>query len=84
MRGRTEKIGGNLTCQIMSYMLKFCNIHESKEYHPTETASRVRTRGLEVVFVKERSRICRLDIRKYSYSQRTINEQNKLSTDCVQ
>ena len=26
---------------------------------------------------------CRLDIKKYSFSQRTINEWNKLSTDCV-
>ena len=26
---------------------------------------------------------CRLDIRKYSFLQRTINEWNKLSTDCV-
>ena len=26
---------------------------------------------------------CRLDIRKYSFSQRTINEWNKLFTDCV-
>ena len=26
---------------------------------------------------------CRLDIRKYSFSQRTINEWNNLSTDCV-
>ena len=26
---------------------------------------------------------CRLDIRKYSFSQRTIHEWNKLSTDCV-
>ena len=26
---------------------------------------------------------CRLDIRKYSFSQRTINEWNKLSIDCV-
>ena len=24
-----------------------------------------------------------MDIRKYSFSQRTINEWNKLSTDCV-
>ena len=34
----------------------------------------------EVTLVKDQ---CRLDIRKYSFSQRTINEQNKLSTDCV-
>ena len=26
---------------------------------------------------------CRLDIRKYSFSQGTINEWNRLSTDCV-
>ena len=36
------------------------------------------TRGHEVTLVKDQ---CRLDIRKYS--QRTINEWNKLSTDCV-
>ena len=36
-----------------------------------------RTRGHEV---KDQ---CRLDIRKYSFSQRTISEWNKLSTDCV-
>ena len=39
-----------------------------------------RTRGHEVKLVKEQ---CRLDIRKYSFSQRTINEWNKLSTDCI-
>ena len=39
-----------------------------------------RTRGHEVTLVKDQ---CRLDIRKYSLSQRTINEWNKLSTDCV-
>ena len=39
-----------------------------------------RTRGHEVTLVKDQ---CRLDIRKYSFSKRTINEWNKLSTDCV-
>ena len=39
-----------------------------------------RTRGHEVTLVTDQ---CRLDIRKYSFSQRTINEWNKLSTDCV-
>ena len=39
-----------------------------------------RTRGHEVKLVKVQ---CRLDIRKYSFSQRTINEWNKLPTDCV-
>ena len=39
-----------------------------------------RTRGHKVTLVKDQ---CRLDIRKYSFSHRTINELNKLSTDCV-
>ena len=39
-----------------------------------------RTRGHEVILEKDQ---CRLDIRKYSFSQRTINEWNKLSTDHV-
>ena len=39
-----------------------------------------RTRGHWVTLVKEH---CRLDIRKYSFSQVTINEWNKLSTNCV-
>ena len=39
-----------------------------------------RTRGHEVKLVKDQYR---LDIRKHSFSQRTINEWNKLSTDCV-
>ena len=39
-----------------------------------------RTRGHEVTLVKDQ---CRFDIRKYSFLQRTINEWNKLSTDCV-
>ena len=39
-----------------------------------------RTRRHEITLVKDH---CRLDIRKYSFSQRTINEWNKLSKDCV-
>ena len=39
-----------------------------------------RTRGHEVKLVKDQ---CRLDIRKYSFSQRTINDWNKLSTGCI-
>ena len=37
-----------------------------------------RTRGHEVKLLKDQ---CRLDIRKYSFSQRTINEWNTMSTD---
>ena len=39
-----------------------------------------RTRGHEVKLVNDQ---CILDIRKYSLSQRTIYEWNKLSTDCI-
>ena len=39
-----------------------------------------RTRGHEVTLVTDQ---CRLDIRMYSFSQRTISEWSKLSTDCV-
>ena len=39
------------------------------------------TRGHNNTLVKKQSR---LDVRKYSFSQRTINVWNKLSTDCVE
>ena len=45
----------------------FCSVKEDK-----------RTRG--VTLAKKQ---CRLDIRKFSYSQRTVNEWNRLSADCV-
>ena len=38
------------------------------------------TRGHNFPLVKEQSR---LDVRKYSFSQRTINVWNTLSADCV-
>ena len=41
---------------------------------------RNRTRGHKAALVKEQ---CRLDMRKYSFSQRVINEWNTLSNDCV-
>ena len=39
-----------------------------------------RTRGHKAALVKEQSR---LDMRKYSFSQRVINEWNKLPNECV-
>ena len=39
-----------------------------------------RTRGHEVTLLKDQ---CRLDFTKYSFSQRRVNEWNKLSTDCI-
>ena len=38
-----------------------------------------RTRGHGVTLAKKQ---CRLDIRKFSFSQRTVNEWNRLSADC--
>ena len=38
-----------------------------------------RTRGHKAALVKEQ---CRLDMRKYSFSQRVINEWNKLPYNC--
>ena len=53
------------------------NIDRNIVFSPNKDS---RTRGHGVTLVKDQ---CRLDIRKYSFSQRTINEWNKLSTDCV-
>ena len=39
-----------------------------------------RTRGHKAALVKEH---CKLDKRKYSFSQRLINEWNKLSNNCI-
>ena len=39
-----------------------------------------RTRGHKAALVKEQ---CRLDMRKYSFSQRVFNEWNKLLNGCV-
>ena len=41
-----------------------------------------RTRGHGIILAKKQ---CRLDIRKFSFSfsQRTVNECNRLSADCV-
>ena len=39
-----------------------------------------RTRGHGVTLANKQ---CRLDIRQFSFSQRTVNEWNTLSADCV-
>ena len=39
-----------------------------------------RTRGYGAILAKKQ---CRLDIRKFSFSQRTVNVYNRLSADCV-
>ena len=39
-----------------------------------------RTRGHGVTLAKKQ---CRPDVRKFSFSQRTVNKWNRLSADCV-
>ena len=39
-----------------------------------------RTRGHKSALIKEQ---CRLEMRKYSFSQSVVNEWNKLSNDCI-
>ena len=39
-----------------------------------------RTRGHGIALAKKQ---CRLNSRKFSFSQRTVNKRNRLSTDCV-
>ncbi len=41
------------------------------------------TRGHNFTLVKKQSRLDESDVRKFSFSQRTINVWNKLSTECV-
>ena len=61
--------------------LKILNVYENIDRNMFFSLKKdSRTRGHEVKLVKDQ---CRLDIRKHSFSQRTINEWNKLSTDCV-
>ena len=62
-------------------VLRILNGHENIDRNMLFSLRKdCRTRRHEVTLVKDQ---CRLDIRKYSFSHRTINEWNKLSTDCV-
>ena len=55
----------------MKILIEICFSHSKKNST---------IRGHAVTLVKDQ---CRLDIRKYSFSQRTINKWNRLSTDYV-
>ena len=63
-----------------SKVFKILNMYENIDRNMFSHSRNCRTRGHEVTLVKDQ---CKLDIRKYSFSQRTINEWNKLSTDYV-
>ena len=54
----------------MRMLIGICSSNLKKAVEPEDTNQ----------LVKEQ---CRLDMRKYSFSQRVINEWNKLPNDCV-
>ena len=56
------------------------SIYNTDENRPNKYNADNRTRGHIWVLAKER---CKLDIRKYAFSQRTINEWNRLPGECV-
>ena len=61
-------------------VIKIVNGYENIDFIFFEIKEGKITRGYNYTLVKKQSR---LDVRKYSFSQRTINVWNKLSTDCV-
>ena len=67
---------------VSSYIVLISFLHKSKSHPSSFTAPSKITTGHNYTLVKKQSRP-RLDVRKYSFSQRTINVWNKLSTDCV-
>ena len=56
------------------------SIYNTDENRPNKYNTDNRTRGHIWALAKER---CKLDIRKYAFSQRTINEWNRLPGECV-
>ena len=68
-RNAKIKGGSNISVMKISILIFFFEIKESKII-----------RWNNYTLVKKQSR---LDVRKFSFSQRTINVWNNLSTDCV-
>ena len=63
---------GMLYCVVFKIVNGYEDIDRNMFFKLTEGS---RTRGHKAVLVKEQ---CRLDMKKYSFSQRVINEWNKL------
>ena len=63
--------------EVFKMLNGYENIHRNIFFTVKEER---RTRGHGVTLAK---RQCRLDIRKFSFSQRTVNEWNRLSAACV-
>ena len=74
---RNEKITGD-QIEVLKILNGYENIDSNIFFEIKEIKI---TRGHNYTLVKKQSR---LDVRKYSFSQRTISVWNNLSTDCVQ
>ena len=61
-------------------VFKIVNGYEDVDRNTFFKLKGCRTRGHKAALVKEQ---CRLDMRKYSFLRRVINEWNKLPNDCV-
>ena len=63
-------------------IFKILNGFENVDRNTFFSIKKDRSRGHEVALVKDQ---CRLDVKKHSFSQRTINEWNRLpvDADCV-
>ena len=72
----TRRLRGD-QIEVLRILNRYENIDRNMFFSPEKDS---RTRGHEVTLIKD---LCRLDIRKYSFLQRTINEWNNLSTDCI-
>ena len=65
----------------LNKVFKILNEYENIDRHIFFSLKKDRrTGGHEVSLMKDQ---CRLNIRKYSFSQRAINEWNILSADCI-
>ena len=66
--------------EYQTEVFKILNGYENIDRNVFSLKKDSRTRGHEVTLVKDQ---CRMDIKKYLFSRRTINQRNKLFTDCV-
>ena len=73
----TRRLWGGGHIEVFNILNGYENIDSNIFFEIKESKI---TRGHNYTLVKKQSR---LDVRKYSFSQRTINVWNKLSTDCV-
>ena len=72
----TRRLRGD-QIEVFKIVNGYEDVDRNMFFKPKESS---RTRGHKAALVKEQ---CRLNMRKYSFSQRVVNEWNKLPNDCV-